>query len=318
MKRNLSHSAFTLVELLVVIGIIAVLLGVLLPSLSRARESGNRAKCLSNVRQLAAACIMYAAENDGRLPDAMWDNSNVSSGSPYSPRGSKYRGYGGPYAVGAPIADTTFGIGAHILPSIGGALLPYLGDVHRGLWTCPDAPNLEVGRAGAIYHGADPYDGSAGTAALGATDGDRWLPNYHYMCMKGYYWHTNGGNPASVVTQYGLDDWMVRNVAGLPTSRCRSVTGQGSSQIVLFREELSTNHTPAAKDIYDLAPGERGNYASPFSYLDGHAEFVTYHTVNEYFAAHSDPIPQTWYNGPGQPDWQVRFSAQFAKLYRAG
>ena len=260
---------------------------------------------------------MYSTENQGRLPEAMWDNCNVSSGSPYSPRGSKYRGYGGPYALWALITDPTFGIGAYIMPSIGGALEPYLGDVHKGVWTCPDAPNLEVGRAGAIYHGADPYNGSAGSAALGATDGDRWLPNYHYMCMKGYYWHANGGNPASVVTQYGLDDWMVRNVAGLPTSRCRSVTGQGSSQIVLFREELSTNHTAVTKDIYALAPGETGNYASPFSYLDGHAEFVFYRDVNDYFAAHSDPIPQTWFNGPGQPDWGVRFAAQFAKLYRA-
>src|SRR5688500_14119079 len=59
---------FTLVELLVVIGIIALLVSILLPSLSRAREEANRVKCLSNVRQLGVAFVMYAGANNGKLP----------------------------------------------------------------------------------------------------------------------------------------------------------------------------------------------------------------------------------------------------------
>ena len=58
---------FTLAELLVVIGIIAVLISILLPVLSRARETARRVKCMSNMRQLTAAWHQYAAEHDGEL-----------------------------------------------------------------------------------------------------------------------------------------------------------------------------------------------------------------------------------------------------------
>src|SRR6185436_18051575 len=60
--------AFTLVELLVVIGIIAVLISVLLPALARARESANSLKCLNNLRQLGLAMVMYTGENRGSFP----------------------------------------------------------------------------------------------------------------------------------------------------------------------------------------------------------------------------------------------------------
>jgi len=59
--------AFTLLELLVVIAIIAMLMAVLMPALHRVREQGMRAVCLSNVKQLALAWLVYADENNNRI-----------------------------------------------------------------------------------------------------------------------------------------------------------------------------------------------------------------------------------------------------------
>ena len=61
------RKAFTLIELLVVIAIIAILMAILMPALNRAREQGKRAACLSNVKQMTLAWILYADDNDGKM-----------------------------------------------------------------------------------------------------------------------------------------------------------------------------------------------------------------------------------------------------------
>ena len=68
MKRN-SVAAFTLIELLVVISIIAVLAGIALPVYTTVQERGAQTKDLSNAKQLALACKLYATDNDGKYPD---------------------------------------------------------------------------------------------------------------------------------------------------------------------------------------------------------------------------------------------------------
>lgn len=73
------HTAFTLIELLVVIAVIAVLMGVLLPSLHRARAQGKKAVCTAHCKGLMTAIRLYVDDNDGRTHmspnNGLWDNA---------------------------------------------------------------------------------------------------------------------------------------------------------------------------------------------------------------------------------------------------
>lgn len=66
---SLRHG-FTIIELLVVIGIIAILAALIFPSVSRAKARATQAKCLNNLHQIQVACINYASMNQGRYPTA--------------------------------------------------------------------------------------------------------------------------------------------------------------------------------------------------------------------------------------------------------
>ena len=65
--------AFTLIELLVVIAIVGMLASFLLPALAGARQQAYAAECMSNLRQLSQAVILYCRDHDGRYPPSSWD-----------------------------------------------------------------------------------------------------------------------------------------------------------------------------------------------------------------------------------------------------
>src|SRR5262245_66542516 len=77
MRRK--RAGFTLIELLVVIAVIAILAALLLPALSKAKESARRARCASNLKQIVLAAAVYTDENDDRFPAQPDDGVAVSA-----------------------------------------------------------------------------------------------------------------------------------------------------------------------------------------------------------------------------------------------
>ena len=78
--RQRSTQAFTLVELLVVIGIIALLISILLPALNKARQSASSLACQANLHSIGQGLVMYVGENHGSLPYGWWDGNNGAAG----------------------------------------------------------------------------------------------------------------------------------------------------------------------------------------------------------------------------------------------
>jgi len=102
---------FTLVELLVVVAIIALLLGILLPALGKARELARITACTSNVRQLTVALVQYSVEWKGRFPP------NVTSGDPEEWYHEERIGQYLPDMDSADLASGNIGGGVFVCPS---------------------------------------------------------------------------------------------------------------------------------------------------------------------------------------------------------
>ena len=266
---------FTLIEMLVVIGITTVLISLLLPVITAARRSSQNVKCLSNLRQLQQAVVLHAQDHEGYGP-----LSGYCVGSVNDPSKRKYE-----YQSGSQPLPTFTALRAALgFPPISSSLVvpPAADPAVQGLFTCP-AQETNDGLYGPVMTVGVGIGGAGGTPS--ASEYTSYAANNEVLGAP--LWNSNTTDrplgklsrvrrPSDVVLfadttilgTNGASWWRDINWVGSETTNpVKAHTTVGD----LYTWTIPLNHWDAAQSRPDLY---RHNGAINFVFVDGHGETV--------------------------------------------
>ncbi|HEY2588382.1 MAG TPA: prepilin-type N-terminal cleavage/methylation domain-containing protein [Tepidisphaeraceae bacterium] len=289
------RKGFTLVELLVVIGIIAVLISILLPALNRAREQASSVKCASNMRQLYLDAMMYVQDNKGTFFYLSTQQAGLTN--TYYPVAAYMKGVG--------IMDFTDDpnqTSGSVSYNQSGALLPYLANgsnnaaARQAIFNCP----------------TDAADGDVRTVNKAGQVGPR---NFSYSFNGCLNWDPeNGGSYMNPYVHHTPNPW--------PAIKFTKIVAP-ADKILIFEElwpndescqlvNPMTNGKPTKLNANEN-PGNRHNGFANQCFADGHVAAITPSEVYAHmnFTSVNGVTPAAAVNPNGQAngaDWYNLYS----------
>ena len=277
-------------ELLVVIGIIALLIGILLPALSKARKAANETKCMNNVRQICLGTIMFADANKGTLPDEGGDGTITSQIALAStpPSWDNERLWFN--AIPLNLSQPTY-CDQQVNYLVSGVPLP--GPGSKGIFVCPmaDQPGLQFAELG--------------PGAISTRDGYVWL---------------NGGAPPMGAGNQSRPTYFCYNLNSKLNATYNAPPKMSqlspASSVVLFTEKrMAPDELPAADKNHDKSLGQvkaehkrfaaRHRKGGFLGFADGHvswfsnSELTTPHSIVNGTEDYNDHDRVLWDPFPG-------------------